>query len=126
MTFVNWKLTGCLALAGMLMLPLAAEAKNKPCKAQRAAKHATLRLADLPQAAAAAIVTADKDAKVHKIVKVQGKGHGKHAGKTFYVAHLTKGHQRATIKVSAAGKVVRQPQWHDRVAKGKGHRAKAA
>ena len=125
MTFVNWKLTGCLALAGMLMLPLAAEAKNSACKAQKAAKHATLKLADLPQAAAAAIVTADKNARVHKIVKVQGTG--KHAGKTYYVAHLTKGHQRATVKVTVAGKVVRQPKWHEIVAKGgKGHKAKAA
>jgi hypothetical protein len=125
MKFVNWKLAGCLAIAGMLMLPLAAEAKNKAGKGQKAPRHATLKVSDLPQAAGAAIVAAAKDGKVHKIIKIAGKH--KQAGKTFYLAHLTKGNQRATIKVTAAGHVVKQPKWHNKVVKaGKAHKKLAA
>lgn len=123
MTLTSWKLAGCLAIAGMLMLPMAAEAKSKAGKAH---KQTTLRVADLPQAAGAAIVAAAGNGKIHKIVKVQGTK--KHAGKTYYVAQLTRGHKHATIKVTAAGHVVKHPKWHDiKAAKaGNGHMAKAA
>jgi len=132
MTFVNWKLAGCLAIAGMLMFPLGAEAKNKAGKAAKAAKvgkHKAnkniVKLADLPKAAADAITGADKDATVKLIVKIDGKG--KNAGKVFYRAHLVKGNQRASMKVDAAGNVIKQPKWHDKVAKaGKAHKAHKA
>ena len=115
MTLTNWKLAGCLAIAGMLMLPMAADAQNQAGTANKANKATALKLRDLPHAAAAAIVAADRHAKVHSIFKVHGTKHN--AGKTYYVAHLTRAHQHATVKVSANGRVVRQPKWHDNVAK---------
>lgn len=110
MTFVNWKTAGCLAIAGMLMLPLAAEAKTKATKGHRNARHATLRLADLPHAAAAAIRAEKGVGRVTKIVKVAGTG--KASGRTYYLASVTKGRQHSTIKVSATGKVVKHASWH--------------